>query len=277
VLRWLGAGFHFGVLFPLAAAGACAARGNGRRQWLLHLIFGVYGFSLVLFYLFSRYRFPLVPILTLWAAVGILLLVEALHSRRWPALLGWSAVLLAAAALSNWRITPVAPMVADTYYNLACGLEEDGREGQAEEAYRQALEHNPAHLMALNNLGYLHQRRGDLLRALEWYGKALQIDPGLEKLQVNLGMTYGALGRTADAIRHYRRAIGINPRLNPAVYFNLACMHARRGENGEALLWLRRAASHGFTRRAALLEDPDLASLRQEAEFRAILEALPAR
>jgi len=275
VLRLLGQGFHFGVLFPLAAVGAFAARGAWRRQWVLHLILGAYTVSVLLFYIFSRYRFPIVPLLILWAAFGIQQTIAACRDGKWFSLLSLAGVALAAGLFSNWRTEPVAPMVADTYYNLGCGLEEEGRTAQAAASYRRALEFNPAHIMAMNNLGYLHQRQGEFAESLRWYESALRIDDHIAKLHVNLGMTYGALGREAEAIAHYLEAIRIDPDLNPAVYFNLACMHARRGDGEQSLHWLGRAVAKGFRKKAALLEDPDLEVIRGTAGYQAILESIP--
>jgi tetratricopeptide (TPR) repeat protein len=229
----------------------------------------------LLFYIFSRYRFPIVPLLILWAAFGIQQTIAACRDGKWTAVLSLAGVALAAGLFSNWRTEPVAPMVADTYYNLGCGLEAEGRMAQAAAAYRRALEFNPAHIMAMNNLGYLHQRQGDFAESLRWYESALRIDRYIAKLHVNLGMTFGALGRETEAIAHYLEAIRIDPDLNPAVYFNLACMYARRGESGPSLHWLGRAVARGFRKKAALLEDPDLEAIRGTAGYRAILNSIP--
>ncbi len=275
VLRLLGGLFHFGILLPLAAAGAFAARGRLHRQWVLHLILGVYAFSILLFYIFSRYRFPIVPVLVLWAAFGSLQVIESCRERRLIPILVLAGVAAATGIFSNWGVLPIAPMIADTHYNIGCGLEEEGRTLQAVASYQRTLEYNPSHIMAMNNLGYVHQRQGDYPEALRWYESALRINGGIEKLHTNLGMVYGAVGRHSKAIEHYHAAIRINPDLNPAVYFNLACMLARQGEGRQSLLWLGRAVSKGFSKKAAIAEDPDLESIRNTADYRAILESIP--
>ena len=61
----------FGVVFGLAAFGVCMTAGDWRRLWFLYAIAFTYTASIVLFYVFARYRFPLVPMLILLAAGGI--------------------------------------------------------------------------------------------------------------------------------------------------------------------------------------------------------------
>ena len=74
---------HFGVLVPLAVAGiwrpgriaaGCGCSTRSRRPTPT---------SVVAFYVFARYRFPLVPLLVLFAAAGVARLGEAL-APPWP-------------------------------------------------------------------------------------------------------------------------------------------------------------------------------------------------
>ncbi|MCP4658237.1 MAG: hypothetical protein GY856_22725, partial [bacterium] len=65
VLGWL---WHFGVLGPLAILGIRTTRRHGRRLAILYAIVLAVALSLVLFYVVARYRFPLVPVLVLFAA-----------------------------------------------------------------------------------------------------------------------------------------------------------------------------------------------------------------
>jgi hypothetical protein len=56
--------------------------------------------------------------------------------------------------------------------------------------------------------------------------------------------------------------------------YNVACAHARAGNRRPALESLRRAVASGFSNKALLLEDSDLASVRDTPEFREILAGL---
>ena len=70
VLRLLAPVGHFGVVVPLALLGLLASWTERRRLWPLFALLAAYAASVVLFYVFARYRFPLVPFLLLLAANG---------------------------------------------------------------------------------------------------------------------------------------------------------------------------------------------------------------
>lgn len=86
-------------------------------------------------------------------------------------------------------------------------------------------------------------------------------------------------GRYAEAVAAYERAFaaGIPPGASTqgVAYYNLACAHARLGHTDAALENLGRAIDAGFTNRRTMSEDPDLASVRSDPRFVALLERLP--
>ena len=62
---WVG---HFGLLVPLAVLGTDRDAGRiGGGLWILHALTITYALSVVMFYVFARYRYPLVPFLLLFA------------------------------------------------------------------------------------------------------------------------------------------------------------------------------------------------------------------
>ena len=62
---------HFGVLVPLALLGVFVTWPMRSRLWILYAMTMAYAASVVVFYVFARYRYPLVPLLMLFAAGGI--------------------------------------------------------------------------------------------------------------------------------------------------------------------------------------------------------------
>src|SRR4029434_5758358 len=65
---WFG---HFGLLVPLALLVVFATWQQRGRLWLFYAMILAYAASVVAFYVFARYRFPLVPLLMLFAAAGL--------------------------------------------------------------------------------------------------------------------------------------------------------------------------------------------------------------
>jgi hypothetical protein len=59
----------------------------------------------------------------------------------------------------------------------------------------------------------------------------------------------------------------------PALWYNLACARARLGAKKPALDALERAVGAGYSDREYMAKDGDLASLRGEARFEALVRA----
>ena len=85
-----------------------------------------------------------------------------------------------------------------------------------------------------------------------------------------------ARGDYARAIMPLELAVEIRDD-NPTAWYNLACAHARGGSKKRALEALERAVRAGFTDRAHIESDDDLASLRREKRYQEIVGGLPAK
>ena len=88
------------------------------------------------------------------------------------------------------------------------------------------------------------------------------------------------LGRRAPAGRMYRealtmadQALGREHPVRIAILYNLGCVAALSGDRPQALDSLRQAVEGGFRDADAMANDPDLASLRGDPEFEAIVAA----
>lgn len=88
---------------------------------------------------------------------------------------------------------------------------------------------------------------------------------GLAHLQVGLHQA----GRYADSARV--GAVAVEQGVGPIATFNVACSLAKSGDADGALDWLERAVNAGFERTAAVVDDPDLDSVRATDRFRDIL------
>ena len=82
-------------------------------------------------------------------------------------------------------------------------------------------------------------------------------------------------GDEANALRHLQRALAEDARHDHAHYM-MAVSSARRNDVATALDHLRRAVSLNPENRSRARQDPELESLRDEAAFKAALDAPPA-
>src|SRR5262249_40380358 len=62
---------HFGVLVPLAAVGIIVTWPLRSRVGVLIAMLAAYAVSVAAFYVFARYRYPMVPMLVVFAGAGI--------------------------------------------------------------------------------------------------------------------------------------------------------------------------------------------------------------
>ncbi len=145
----------------------------------------------------------------------------------------------------------------------------DDPEG-AMEAYREVITLSPGHVDARMRLGELYygaQRFDEALSVLE---EARKMKPDEPRILNNMGSVLLAKGDPAQALTYFVQA-----RKSSAEYveplYNMACAYARLNKKGAALSSLSQAAAMQPEVRLWASRDPDLASLRDDREFQAIV------
>ena len=119
---------------------------------------------------------------------------------------------------------------SEAWFQKGLDTEEAGAPVElAVEAYRKALELNPAAAGALVNLGTIYFRQKNFVEAEKHYVQAVVADPGYPLAEFNLGNLYDEQGRVKDAAEHYNRALELNSSYADA-HFNLALLAERSGE-----------------------------------------------
>lgn len=285
VLRALATVPAFGLLVPLAAAGAALTRRRWRELWPLYGIVVVFTGAVALFYVFARYRFPLVPPLLLFAgaAVDEGLAVLRSGSRReaavaaaaaagfalvvWapvapttdPRPLDWANLATAEADAGRWdeavlwfrRSASAAPGEPRVRYGLGRALEGKGRTAEAEAEYRAALGLDPSHAGARTALGILLAGRGAYALAREELEAVLGNDPGSALAWNNLANLDLLEGRPVEAVAGYREALARDPGWLDA-RVNLARALLESGSREEARAELRTVLAREPAREDAL-------------------------
>jgi len=234
-LQWIG----FGLILPLAAAGLWFTRERWRRLALLYGVAASLVMSVAAFYVFSRYRFPLVPVLLLFAGAAIV---------RLPALAGaprrWAPALSAAALAALVGHLPMTAVSNDTHVNVGVELISEGRSGDAVPVLRRAADIRPDDPVARYNLGVALARAGDPAASVEQFSKAVQLAPGDARTRDALGQALASEGRPAAALEQYQRAVTLQPESVPARTSYAAALWAAGDRNG-ALEQYRAAVAAG--------------------------------
>ena len=256
---WLA---HFGLLVPLAAVGIAVTWPQRQRLLPLYLMFGLYAASVIAFYVFARYRYPLAPFLVLFAAAGGEHLARVARGAATvshaPILAG---IVLACIAGANWPLLSKDHMRAASYNNLATAYREQGDLPRAIQLYETALALDEDYAQAHSNIGSALAASGEPERAIEHYRQAIAADPGAGDLRYNYGNALLAANLYSEAAEQFRFAVEAWPE-DAEAYNNL----------GIALASARRMAEAAEAFREAVRLDP--AGARAHRNLGIALEAL---
>ncbi len=309
ILGWVG---HFGVLVPLAVAGVFVTWPHRQHLWLLYAMTLAYAASVVVFYVFARYRFPLVPFLLLPAAAAIAgghaFWREASVRMRGLAVTAVAASLVVAylpllsptlmrsitetnlgtalraagrhdeAVAHHQRAIALAPDHAPAYNNLGASLRAAGRLDEAIAAYRQALALRPDFPSASYNLANALLAKGDAGASVDQFRQALQSADTVEARN-NLGIALAGRGDAAGAVAEFRAALQLDARSVQA-HRNLGNMLIDMGSRAEGMIHLERATELApaepdatYDIGTVLLQEQDFAGAA--ARFGAVLKVRP--
>ena len=102
-------------------------------------------------------------------------------------------------------------------------------------AYADTWQIDPAHTIALLNLGNAYRQNKDWAAAKESLQKALDLAPEDPEANYSLGMVYAQLGDTERAYDHLKKALALRP-VYPEALNNLGvlCLHTRRPQEAIA-------------------------------------------
>jgi tetratricopeptide (TPR) repeat protein len=222
----------FGLLAPLALVGA--ALSVRRRGWLrLLLVFGAaYSASVILFFVFSRFRMVLAPALYVFAAHAVVELAQrwraaARNGRLRAAAIRPTAALALALVVVN---VPVRARVDSWSFRLARLVRIPVRSETSAlgvfnlgAAYAGRAKAEPG-----ESERFLELAEEQLRRALE-----LQLGSAHARIQVELGKVLARQQRNRDAIAMYRDAARIEP-TDYRIHHALGLLYRREGEFEEA-------------------------------------------
>ncbi|MCP4592732.1 MAG: tetratricopeptide repeat protein, partial [bacterium] len=240
---------HFGLLAPLAVLGAALTINRWRRLWLLYAMIVLTATGVTLFFVFARYRFPLVPLLAIFAGAGVCELGAWVRNgfrsitadsalRRHP----WLVMLLTvgAAVGCNVRFGHERLLDGTAYENWGAILTAEGNPAAAAYLLGEALRYKPESPAVHTRLGVALAAQGELPEAKVRFDEALELDPEFAPAHYHLGMLMASLGRTETAEAHLRRAAELEPRRGRA-HFQLGLVLARVGRSDEAIDAYRKA------------------------------------
>ncbi len=267
LLNSLGQVFHFGVIFPLAIIGICFGWKDRRQLWGVAWVWLCFAASVALFFIFARYRYPMIAPMILFAASGLTHIYQQLQEKQIKGLAGSVSVALLFAIVVNWPITSKSSMEAPTHFNIGYELERRNELDAARDFYLESVAIVDTNTLAHNNLGMLAMKQNRPDAAIAHFSNAVSAKPDNWDARVNLGIALWSLGRKAEAVEHYKQVLNNDPGYNPSLDYNIACYYALEGQTRQGMEWLKKAIDHGHNNRELIQKDPDLQNLRKLPDF----------
>jgi len=116
--------------------------------------------------------------------------------------------------------------------------------------------------------------RNDFAGAIYYFEQALQCGDQVVLYQgIGVAQLHRELPDAAMASLEKARELAVSTgQEDPQIHYNLACAHVRRGDKASAIKALQRAVALGFSDPTQLATDRDLALLREEPEFKKVVE-----
>lgn len=209
-------GFPFGVIAPLALLGMIVGYRDPPERVIPIGYVAAAALSVVLFFVASRYRLPIVPVLAVFAAWAVVWLRRQFTAgRRGAFVAGLATVIVAGVVVNLPTSAPTdginfeAELYDDLGRRLASPLDQD-YEG-AENAFLKAAEITPDSAELYANLSEAARRQGRVSEAISYARRAVELHPELTAAHRALGQAWRDAGAADSAVAELRRAIALDP------------------------------------------------------------------
>jgi tetratricopeptide (TPR) repeat protein len=202
---------NYGVVLPLAAAGIVLTRRRWRELSILYSLLATLCAGVVIFYVFARYRYPLVPILVLFAGAALVEGFARFRAHGVGALTGALLALIGGAALANPRAFDKDFQLWEQYSNSGIALTKLGRDAEAVDMFEKAIEIQPLKPELYGNLGVSLQNLRRFDDAVAAFRRALELRPDDPRAHARLGRALWLAGKTNEAMEHLQRAVNAAP------------------------------------------------------------------
>jgi tetratricopeptide (TPR) repeat protein len=228
-------GFPFGVILPLGLLGLVSYWRQSPVPPKLFLV--LYPVSIILVFVTARYRVPVIPVMSVMAAAGLLSLIRMIRGLYWRRIItvgicGTGVILLS--TLPGPFPQEQVNFEAELYANVAATEDARDKTEQAIEHLNKALTLQPDYPSAHANLGVALARKGRIDEAIIHYNKALQFKPDSPEVLNNLANALADQGKITEAFTHLNKALKINPRYAEA-HFNTGNLLLSQNKTNDAI------------------------------------------
>jgi tetratricopeptide (TPR) repeat protein/4-amino-4-deoxy-L-arabinose transferase-like glycosyltransferase len=289
---------RFSLLIACALLPLFLVRRERRSAILLYGVILLYGAILSMFFVSSRFRLPLVPLVAILAGWGVVSLWETIRRRHfgYRLFLGMAAAVAAFAAASSTpagisfenpsqalflrgnqalrlgdyhlamdrfdSLTNRQPDYPNGFLNLGIAHLKMGQVEQAAQAFREEIRYHPRSAEAYNNLGVIFLLDNQIDSARFYCRRALEMKPYYTDAAVNYLRAAQKVTAPAviDSIDQFRRTIRQNHNDNPAYLFEEGLYFVKLGRLNEAIANDLKVVDLLTTRPAEVTFEPEYSS-----------------
>ena len=202
---WLGF-VGYGMLLGPALLGMVFSMGREPRTWYLIIFSVIYAFSVIAFFVVSRYRVAIVPVIAVFSAHFLGLAMNWIRAKNAKSL-SLAAVVLVVTTLFAYLPTPESGTSYAVSYNLTgTVLNGQGAHDLAVEYLNKAVALEPNSYYMLYNLAVALLNKGDPAEAVEYLRKADRLRPDNPQILSGLAVAFRRLGDGEKAQLYYERS-----------------------------------------------------------------------
>ena len=151
------------------------------------------------------------------------------------------------------------------YMGLGLNYNDTGRYAEAEKQFKKGLQLDSTFAWAYGNLGNVYLYTNRYTEAEKQYKKAIQLDSTDLEFYSNLGNLYLTTRRFAEAEQLLKKSLQLDSTYDVA-YYNLACIRSQQSKINEAFEYLEKDIQLGDDDYDYMINDTDLAPLREKKE-----------
>lgn len=214
-----------------------------QEKWLLVLFVLSQAAAILLFFVATRYRLVMAPMIAIFAAAAIWRFVESLRERRWKTTAILAIAFLALAVYSNIpRLAHTQRETAEDNFYEGLAYSKAGDVEKAVARFKAATSEQPNYAMAEQNLALMLERTGQPQQAMQILRNIVRDNPKSFMAHLIAGRTVLDFGHPALADTLFMQTLQLNPNSVEALV-NLAHIQRIGGDTTAALSLLRKALS----------------------------------
>ncbi len=200
------------LLFPFGLVGIIAGLKNNYKAQLIAAFILFYSIAILLFFITSRFRLPLLPFWIIFSSYGIYHIWQLIRERDIQKIILYAVLILAAGAFSliNFQKTDFSNPLQEKYAQ-GNRLLSEGDYNAARAAYRDLLKSNQEYPQANMNLAASFVKTGQLDSARYYYLRELEINPNSALSLSSLAEISRLGGNNQEAYSYASRAFQLKP------------------------------------------------------------------